>query len=90
MQTEGEQSAAGLASTGGILVLNVPGSSALFKHGFHTGQVILKVQGMEIRNFTHFRQVMSRVQGQQELTVLVLHNQEETTLNLGQDHRLEL
>ncbi len=57
VETLGEQSAAGLPEISGIILLDVPGNSAVAKSGLKVGDVIMQCQEVKIMNFKQLQQV---------------------------------
>jgi len=76
VETFGEQSAAGLPSISGVLLLDVPGNSELAKFGFHTGDVIIGCEGANIKNFAQLRDKLSRSKSKKEIEISVMQNQQ--------------
>jgi hypothetical protein len=82
VETRGEQSAAGLPSLSGVILLEVPGYSKLQKQGFRAGQVIMAVEDSEVKSHAQLKQVMSQYQWKEELDVVVFQNQKEYQIKL--------
>ena len=82
VETLGEQSAAGLSSISGVILLNVPEKSTLAKYGFHTGDVIIKCQGRDIKNFEQLKNIVKDSQSNEALEVIVIRNQEEHKIKI--------
>ncbi|MGV8094043.1 MAG: PDZ domain-containing protein [Mangrovibacterium sp.] len=80
VETEGEQSAAGLSEINGVLVMEVPGGSVLAQSGLKVGDVILECQGQKISTFSQLLQVVKDFQYVSELKLLVRHNQSKETI----------
>jgi hypothetical protein len=83
VETEGEQSAAGLPSLSGVILLEVPGYSKLHDQGFRTGQVIVAIEDTELKDYAQLKQMMSQYQYKKDLDVIVFHNQKEKQIKLS-------
>ena len=75
IETFGEQSAAGLSSISGVALLEVPEGSELAKFGFQSGDVILKYDGTDIKNFGQLISVLKNTK-KKIMELEVMHNQE--------------
>lgn len=82
VETIEERSVAGLAATQGVILLNVPGYSALGKSGFQTGDAIISYDDIPIRNFEHLQSIIKENPTVKELTLGVMRNQEKKQLKL--------
>jgi S1-C subfamily serine protease len=83
VETAGEQSAAGLASLSGIVLLSVPDQSELMKYGFQTGDVIVEFEGAGIKNFGQLQDAIQENKHKKELEVGIIRNQNEQKLVLN-------
>jgi hypothetical protein len=77
VETPGEQSAAGLESISGVVLLLVPEHSALKKQGFQTGDVIVNIDGAGIKDFAQLQDAMSAIQFKESLEIGIIRNQRE-------------
>jgi hypothetical protein len=82
VETAGEQSAAGLASISGIVLLSVPDQSELMKYGFQTGDVIVEFEGAGIKNFEQLQDAIQVNKHKKELEIGIIRNQNEQKLIL--------
>jgi len=82
VETPGEQSAAGLASISGVILVNVPEKSALMKHGFHTDDVIVSFEGAGIKNFEQLQHAIQVNQLKKEFEIGIIRNQREKKIIL--------
>lgn len=78
--TLGEQSAAGLSSISGVVLLSVPENSELAKYGFQTGDVIVQFEGADIKNFEKLENAMQSNKFNKELEISVMRNQSKQKL----------
>lgn len=74
IETLGEQSAAGLSSKRGVVILDAPKNSNWAKLGFQTGDVILKCGAHDINNYSQLKHELEIHKGE-ELVITVMHNQ---------------
>ena len=81
VETPGEQSAAGLSSIIGILLLDVPENSKLSKFGFHVGDVIRTCNGVDIRNFGQLKYEVKK-HGKEELVIGIIRNQQKEDISI--------
>ena len=82
VETMEERSAAGLSATEGVMLINVPGYSALGRSGFQTGDVIVSYEGIPVRDFEHIQSIIKDNPTLKELTFGVMHNQEQVHIKL--------
>lgn len=82
VETPGEQSAAGLEAISGVVLLRVPEESALMKYGFQTGDVIVQVEGSDIKNFEKLQHAIQVNQDKKELEIGIIRNQRKQKLIL--------
>ncbi|ULT27301.1 hypothetical protein KUH03_11385 [Sphingobacterium sp. E70] len=61
VETLGEQSAAGLPSIAGVLVLQLDEKSTLYKSGLRTGDVVLNYQGEKTDKLTDLQQAIKNM-----------------------------
>lgn len=80
VETQGEQSAAGLEDIGGVVLLHVPAHSALKEQGFQTGDVIVNFEGSGIKNFVQLQDAMQANHFKEGLEFGIVRNQREQTL----------
>jgi len=81
VETEGEQSAAGLSSAKGIIFLNVPEYSEMAKNGFQTGDVIMRCDDIVINDFEQLDSLIKNNQ-KNDIPLVIMRNQREKTLIL--------
>lgn len=82
VETIEERSAAGLSATEGVMLVNVPGYSALGRSGFQTGDVIVSYEGNPVRDFEHILAIINKNPTLKALTFGVMHNQEQVNIKL--------
>ncbi len=82
VETLGEQSAAGLPSIAGVLVLQLEEKSALYKSGLRANDVILDYQGEKIDQLTDLQQAIKKHIHADQPTVVVFRNQQQAELIL--------
>jgi len=82
VETIEEQSAAGLSTAQGVILINVPGYSSLGRSGFQTGDVIISFKGKTIKDFEQIQTILKENPTLNEITFKVMHNQEEVQLKL--------
>ena len=82
VETEGEQSAAGLPALSGVILLDVPPDSKLAKSHFKTGDIILKCEQSEVKNFNQLNRIVNDAQWKSSHEIVVMRNQNEETLTL--------
>lgn len=75
VETLGEQSAAGLSSISGVVVLEVPSNSLAAKSGLKVGDVILQCQDLKIENYNQLVQAIKDLHYMSELIITVQRNQ---------------
>jgi hypothetical protein len=75
IETQGEQSANGLSSMSGVLVLNVPEGSLLARQGFNASDVIIKCEGKDVSTFEQLLQAIDEMKGEKYLEILFMRNQ---------------
>ncbi|MGQ7870270.1 PDZ domain-containing protein [Sunxiuqinia sp. sy24] len=76
IETLGEQSANGLSSMSGVLLLEVPADSELAEKGFKASDVIVACEGKSIKNFEELLRVIKENRDGQRLEVSVMRNQQ--------------
>ena len=81
VETPGEQSAAGLPSMSGVLLLEVPQYTYLAKLGFKTGDVIVQCENREITNYAQLRQIFEKNRNKDNLVFKVWSNQVPLEIN---------
>jgi hypothetical protein len=82
METLGEQSAAGLSSISGVVVLEVPSNSLAAKSGLKVGDVILQCQEVKIENHSQLVQAIKDLHYLPVLILTVHRNQISQTITL--------
>ena len=82
VETLGEQSAAGLSSMSGVILLNVHEKSELKKYGFQTGDVIIACEGDGIINFADFEKKIKANKVNKELVLVIVRNQKERNISM--------
>lgn len=75
VETLGEQSANGLSSMSGVMLLTVPEGSDLASRGFRTGDVILGSGDGEIKTFDHLQRVIKSLPVEDTLVLEIMRNQ---------------
>jgi len=75
VETAGEQSAAGLPSISGVILLEVPEYSKFAKSGFDIGDVILACEGETIDNFKQLEKLFKYKEVKKSLKFKVSRNQ---------------
>lgn len=78
----GEQSAAGLPSIAGVLVLQLDEKSILYKSGLRVGDAILDYQGEKIAKLTDLQQAVKKLGHTDRPKVIVFRNQQQQELTL--------
>jgi len=83
VDTEQEQSAYGLNTTEGVIILSVwSGSPAAQNNGLKKGDVILEVEGIKITNTINFLKITKNYQDSGEINIVVMRNQQEQPLKI--------
>lgn len=82
IETMGEQSAAGLPSIAGVLVLQLDEKSILYKSGLRVGDAILDYQGEKIAKLTDLQQAIKKLGHTDRPKVIVFRNQQQQELIL--------
>ncbi len=84
VDSEQEQSAYGLNTTDGVIVLGVwKNSPAVKDGGLKKGDVILEVEGLKVKNTVEFLKLNRKFQEQGVINVVVMRNQAEKHLKLN-------
>ena len=83
VETQGEQSAAGLSEVSGVVLLEVPANSALAKLGLKVGDVILQCHETKIANFNQLLQAAKDLEYLPELKLVIQRNQVKETFLFG-------
>jgi hypothetical protein len=83
VETFGEQSAAGLSSMSGVIILQVPPKSKLAQFGFTTGDVIIGYDGRVIRSFTQLEKILKESHSNKLTEVVVIRNQKKETIQVN-------
>jgi len=82
VETLGEQSAAGLPSIAGVLVLQLDENSTLYKSGLRVNDVILDYKGEKIDELTDLQQAIKKLVHEDQPKVVVFRNQQQQKLTL--------
>ena len=82
VETLGEQSAAGLPSIVGVLVLQLDENSTIYKSGLRVGDVILNYQGEKIDKLTDLQQAIKKHVHADQPKVVLFRNQQQQELDL--------
>lgn len=80
IETLGEQSAAGLPTIAGVLVVKLADSSTLYKGGLRIGDVIVSCQGEPIHTIRDFQTITKRDEYHTQITIDFYRNQVKQTL----------
>lgn len=83
IETIGEQSANGLSSMSGVLILNIPEGSVLAKNGFVINDVIIKCGGKDISTFEQMLKIIDANPGKEYLDISVMRDQKVRNLKLS-------
>jgi hypothetical protein len=75
VETLDEQSAAGLPTISGVIILSIPKDAALLKYGFKTSDVILKYDGKELHDFNKLMEIIDTNKTKKQVEVEVSRNQ---------------
>ena len=76
VMTLGEQSAAGLSSMAGVLILDIEENSMLVKSGLRKGDVILGFEGEEIKSVDDFQTAIKKYIHVVQPSLIIFRNQE--------------
>jgi len=76
IETLGEQSASGLSSMSGVLILEVPENSDLTHFGFLKGDVIIAVNGEDVKKFDHLRSLTGKKDERKSFEVSFMRDQQ--------------
>jgi S1-C subfamily serine protease len=79
---EGEMSAFGLPGVTGVLVLEIPGDSALANSGLEKNDVILSVNGVKTTNVATLLQQAPVLTAGKSLAIGISRHQKETTFKI--------
>ncbi len=82
VETLGEQSAAGLSSMTGVILIDVPSGSKLAKLGFKTGDVIIACEGSNIPNYAQLQKKLKENKTKKQKQVVFVRNQKEQNISL--------
>jgi hypothetical protein len=84
VDTEQEQSAYGLKSAEGVILLSVwSGSPAAKGEGLKKGDVILQVEGEKVKNTIDFLKITKKYQEEGAMNVIVMRNQAEQLIRIN-------
>ncbi|SFF58612.1 right-handed parallel beta-helix repeat-containing protein [Sunxiuqinia elliptica] len=83
VETLGEQSANGLSSMSGVLLLDVPANSELGQRGFNTSDVIVGVNKQEVKTFEQLLQLFQGLQSKKNCTINMMRNQQAKDLTVS-------
>jgi membrane-associated protease RseP (regulator of RpoE activity) len=75
IETLGEQSASGLSSMSGVLILKVPENSTLADFGFVKSDVIVAVNGEEVKNFEQLQNLLEKKNDKKSFAVSLMRDQ---------------
>ncbi|MGC9355791.1 MAG: PDZ domain-containing protein, partial [Mariniphaga sp.] len=75
IETLGEQSANGLSSMSGVLILKVPENSTLADFGFVKSDVIVAVNGEEVKNFEQLQNLLEKKNDKKSFAVSLMRDQ---------------
>lgn len=75
IETLGEQSASGLSSMSGVLILKVPENSTLENFGFVKSDVIVAVNGEEVKNFEQLQNLLEKKNEKKSFAVSLMRDQ---------------
>lgn len=84
IETLGEQSAAGLPSKEGVLVLKVSAGSIAFNGGMRSGDVIVECQGEKVKSLSDFERIAKRDGYTAGLSITIFRNQNQQVLKIKQ------
>ena len=76
VETLGEQSANGLSSMSGVMLLKVPNGSELAKQGFRTGDVIVEGNGTPIKTFEQLKNMKESHPADKPLVLGIMRDQQ--------------
>ena len=82
VETLGEQSAAGLPSISGVLVVNVEEKSNLYQGGLRSGDVILNYQSENINNLNDLQLILKKIPYVNQPKLTIFRNQQQQVLIL--------
>lgn len=82
VETLGEQSAAGLPSIAGVLLLHIDEKSNLYKSGLRVGDVILNYQGEKIDELIDLQQAIKKHVHADQPKLSIFRNQQQQELSL--------
>ncbi|MDR2275436.1 MAG: PDZ domain-containing protein [Sphingobacterium sp.] len=82
VETLGEQSAAGLPSIAGVLLIQLDEKSTLYKSGLRGGDVILNYQGEKIDKLMDLQQAVKKHVHADQPKIIIFRNQQKQELNL--------
>ena len=82
VETLGEQSAAGLPSINGVLLLQLDEKGNLYKSGLRVGDVVLNYQGEKIDQLIDLQQAIKKHVHADQPKVLIFRNQQQQELTL--------
>jgi len=82
VETLGEQSASGLSTITGVLVLQLDEQSSSYKSGLRQGDVILSYEGVQINNIGDLELVQKKNSSIEHAVLIIFRNQQKQTLKL--------
>ncbi|WDF69016.1 PDZ domain-containing protein [Sphingobacterium oryzagri] len=82
VQTLGEQSAAGLPSISGVLIVNLENSSLFVKSGLRVGDVIVEGHNQKVDNISDWKVLLKQLENTGDLTVIIYRNQQQEHIRL--------
>lgn len=83
IETLGEQSAAGLPTMEGVLVLGLTDNSPLLKAGIQNADVIVSCQGESVKNLSDLQKIFKRDQYMNKLNFEIFRNQEKKKIEVS-------
>ncbi|MFV0591772.1 MAG: right-handed parallel beta-helix repeat-containing protein [Draconibacterium sp.] len=83
IETPGDQSAAGLESIAGVVVIEAPANSALSSLGLKVGDVILKCDGKDVRDFAGLLSRLEEVKNKENIVLSIFRNQHSEEIGIS-------
>lgn len=80
IETLGEQSATGLASLAGVLILRVDENSVAFKNGLRAGDVIIGAQAEKVDKLADFQRILNLENPKKTFSIVIHRNQNKQTI----------
>ena len=85
VETQGEQSAAGLPSISGVILLEIPEYTVVAQAGFKVGDVMIECEGNEIKNFAELKSILKSKSPNKTLAFKFIRNQVVEEINFKMD-----